>query len=650
MYFGNWSYGVQTAAQRYFGVDVGALSLSQSALLAGLLKAPSTYDPYRHPEAAKRRRNLVLRLMAEQERADLAAVAGARAEDPALRPLETAARWRAPYFVDHVLDELQHDPAFSVLGDDPAERADLLFRGGVTIETTLDRKWQAAAEDAVARTLTHRRDPHAAVVALDPTTGGIRALIGGRDYLDEDNPYSQFNLATDARRQPGSTFKQLVLATALAQGQSLDETFEAGPRIVIDPLPGEPTPYPVSNYDNHDYGELTLRDATAYSVNVVYAQLIALVGPEAVIETARAAGIDSRLQPLRSRALGSQEVSPLEMASVQATLAAGGVHHRPTAVERITAADGSLLYQRPNLDGEQVIDPAVAYLTTEALRGVVQYGTGERANLQRPMAGKTGTTQRGSDAWFVGYTPDLAAAVWIGFPQAAIPMEPPRTRIRVEGGNWPSEIFARFGLRALEDVPASDFDRPSLSLATVEVDVTRNCLPNPYTPPEVLGERSYLKGTEPTEVCREPTGPPTADVPSVVGLPVDAAVRLLEGAGFRVQRRSENSETLPPGYVVRQDPASGPPRKLRGGYVVRIWVSTSERAMARVPDVLGLDAVAAAERLEEPGFSVVTVEECPSDGCEGATAVPGRVWRQDPPADDEVPAHSGVRIWAYPSG
>jgi hypothetical protein len=229
-------------------------------------------------------------------------------------------------------------------------------------------------------------------------------------------------------------------------------------------------------------------------------------------------------------------------------------------------------------------------------------------------------------------------------------MEPPRTRIRVEGGNWPSEIFARFGLRALEDVPAADFDRPSLSLATVLVDITRNCLPNPYTPPEIIGERSYLKGTQPTEVCREPTGPPTADVPSVVGLPLEAAVRVLESAGLRVERRSEDSVTLPPGYVVRQDPASGPPRKLASGFVVRIWISTSARATARVPDVVGLDAIAATEMLEDVGFSVATAEECPPSGlCDGPDAAPGQVWRQDPPADDEAPAHSRVRIWAYPS-
>ena len=648
VYFGNGAYGVQTAARRYFDTDVSELQLGQSAMLAGLLKAPSTYDPYRHPTVALQRRNLVLRLMAEQGRATAAEAARARGEALRLAPLDDAAEWRAPYFVDHVLDQLQHDPAFAALGSDPARRADTLFRGGVTVETTLDPQWQAAAEDAVDQTLTDRGDPRGAVVAIDPATGGITALVGGRDYLDPRDPFAQFNLATDGRRQPGSTFKELVLATAVDQGHSLDDEFDAGRRIVIGPRPGEPTPYPVSNYDNQDYGRLSLREATAYSVNVVYAQLISLVGPDAVVDTARAAGIRSPLQPLRSLALGSQEVSVLEMASVQATLAAGGVYRRPTAVERITAADGCLLYQRPALEGEQVIDEAVAYLTTEALRGVVEFGTGERANLQRPMAGKTGTTQNGADAWFVGYTPDLAAAVWVGFPQGNVPMEPPRTRIRVEGGNWPSEIFARFGLRALQDVPAAEFERPAVSLITVSVDVTRNCLPNPYTPAAVIEERSYLKGTQPTEICREPTGPPTSDVPSVIGLPLQAATQVLEGAGLRIERRAEASQTLPPGYVIRQDPPAGPAQRLEEGYVVTIWVSTSARATATVPDVSRRDAVEATRILEEAGFAVAVTEQCPA-----AAPCPvedgGLVWRQDPPPQDEAAAHTRVRLWSYPT-
>ena len=646
VYFGNGAYGAQTAAQRYFGTDVKGLALGEAALLAALLKAPATYDPYRHPEAARRRRNIVLRLMLEQGLASAAAVEQARRTDLVLEPIAAAADWRAPYYVDHVLDELQHHPAFKVLGDSPSERANMLFRGGVTVETALDPTWQTAAEDAVAKTLTEPGDPHAAVAAIDPLTGGIRALVGGRDYDDPSDPFAKFNLATDGHRQPGSTFKEVVLATAIEQGHSLDEMFEAGPRIVIGPRPGEPQPYAVTNYDRRGYGELSLRDATAYSVNVVYAQLISVVGPDAVVATARDLGIRTALQPLRSLALGAQEVSPLEMASVQATLAAGGVYRRPTAVSRIVAADGTVLYRRRAAPGKQVIDKAVAYLTTDALRGVVEYGTGERANLQRPLAGKTGTTQRGADAWFVGYTPDLAAAVWIGFPQGAVSMEPPRTRIRVEGGNWPAEIFARFGAKALAEVPAEEFPRPGLDLVTVRVDTSRNCLPNPYTPPGVVAERSYLKGTQPTDICTEPTGPPTTDVPSVVGLPLHAASRLLTDAGFTVERRATTSVTLPPGYIVRQSPEAGDAQQLRGGYRVRIWVSTSDSATAIVPDVLDRDVVDAQNILEEAGFAVVTVAECPDPSCAGSDA--GKVWRQDPFPHDQVPAHSSIRLWAWP--
>ncbi len=549
------------------------------------------------------------------------------------------------------MDRLQHDAAFDVLGPDPAARANALFRGGLRIETTLNRQWQAAAEDAVASTLTSPDDPAAALVAIDPATGGVRALVGGRDYDDPSDPTARFNLATDARRQPGSTFKQLVLATALAQGHSLDETFPGGRRVVVPPRPGEPYPYPVRNYDNLDFGRLSLREATAFSVNVVYARLIAAVGPEAVVETARAAGIRSELAAVRSLALGTSEVSPLEMASVQATLAAGGIYRRPTVVTRITGPGGEVLYERPEPRGKRVLDEAVTWLTTQALRGVVDAGTGVRAKLHRPLAGKTGTTQNGVDAWFVGYTPELAAAVWMGFPRRAVPMVPPRTRIRVEGGNWPAEAFARFALRALDDVPTSDFAKPDVALATVAVDVTRNCLPNPYTPADLVEERSYLRGTEPTAVCTEPTGPPSDDVPGVVGLPLEAAVRLLRGAGYTVERAAEHSRTLPPGYVTRQERSSRPAGR-GDAPVVRIFVATSDRATTAVPGVLNRDVEDARARLERRGFVVEVVGECPdaATDCRGARIRPGLVWEQQPDAGAVVPAHSVVRLFAYPTG
>jgi len=651
VYFGNGAYGVQTASRRYFGIDAGDLGLGQAALLAALLRSPAIYDPYRHPQRARARRDLVLDLMQQQELAGGASVAAARSGELGLVAASRRDDWRAPWFVDHVLDELQHSRRFAVLGADPAERASALFRGGLRISTTLDPAWQAAAEQAVTDTLTSVRDPHAAVVAIDPATGGIRALVGGRRY-DGDTPYARFNLATDAARQPGSTFKQLVLATAIAQGHELDDNFPGGRRVVLPPRPGEPEPYLVDNYDSHDYGRLSLRDATAYSVNVVFARLIAAVGPEAVVETARRAGVRRNLLPLRSLALGTQEVSPLEMASVQATLAAGGIYRPPTVVTRITAADGTVLYERRKPRGRRAIGRPVAWLTTQALQEVVEHGTGVRANLQRPTAGKTGTTQRGADAWFVGYTPDLAAAVWVGFPRGAVAMEPPRTRIRVEGGTWPAEIFGRFGSRALADVPAHDFRPPAMALPTVTVHVSRNCLPNSYTPPELVSQRSYLKGTEPTRICHQPASPPTTDVPDVTGLPLPTARRVLRGAGFDVEHRPERSATLPPGYVTRQDPAAGRSQRLDDGYLVRIHVSTVDPATVIVPDVLNTGLLRASAVLQQAGFVVEVHDECPgaNAACTGSATRPGSVWEQQPDAGAIVPVHSAVRLFAYPTG
>ncbi len=651
VYFGNGTYGASAAARGYFGVDVEDLDLPQAALLAGLLRAPSATDPFHDPQAARERRDLVLGLMAEQGMITAAERDAARAAPVELVPPE-AERWRHPYAVDHVLDVLHHDPQFHVLGDTPAERAARIHGGGLVIETTIDPVWQAEAEAAVAATLDRPGDPSGALVAIDPATGAIRALVGGRDYYDPDDPVARFNLAVDGRRQPGSAFKPLVLAAALAGGVTLDDTFPAPAAIEI-PLPGGQQPWQVGNAGGQDFGTMTVRQATTWSVNTVYAQLVTRIGPEAVVEVARAAGITSPLQPYHSLALGAQEVSPLEMASVMATFAAGGVHRAPAVVQRITDADGVVIWERPEPHGVQVVDPEVAWQVTLALQDVVSHGTGTQAELQRPVAGKTGTSQDHADAWFAGFTPDLAAAVWVGFPEGRVPMEPPRTRIPVQGGAWPAEIFARFGLRALVDVPASGFPIPDSELVVVEVDVTRDCLPNPYTPRDVVAEQGYLAGTEPTEVCAEPTGPPTLDVPDVRGLRADAARAALVEAGFSVIEQLQHSAELPPGVVIGQDPPPGAGQELRDtGYVATIQVSSADRTEGVVPDVLNFDLNVARERLEDAGFVVRVELTCPGGGddCTGARTRPGQVWEQTPDVGAEVPVHSVVLLRAYPAG
>ena len=647
VYFGGGAYGVQAASQRWFTKDVDNLDLAEASLLASLLRAPSALDPVRHPDLASRARTRVLdRMVAEGL---ISEVAAEPVRDAPLGVVEEPPDWRAPWFVDHVLDVLQHDDAFAALGADADARLDRLFRRGLRVETALDPVWQSAAERAVREIVHDAADPYASVAAIHPETGELRALIGGRRYGAPQDPVSRFNLATRAKRQAGSAFKPLVLATALMQGHTLDERFPAGRSVALS-LPGSADPWVVSNYDQRAYDELDLRMATRLSVNTVYARLGLEVGPEAVAELAEQAGVEPPVDPYASIALGTEEVSALEMAAVQATFAGGGVRRPVVAVRRVTDTDGVVLYEARPERPERVMPEGVAALLTEALQDVVVRGTGQAAAIDRPVAGKTGTTQSWWDAWFAGYTPDLAAAIWVGFPQAPESMTPPRTRERVEGGGWPAEIFARFASGALAGVPARDFSAPPGGVVRVEVDGTRNCLPNAYTPRELVEARSYVPGSEPTEHCTEPTGPVDSRVPDVRDLPFDAAARLLGDEGLPVIRRAELRADLPPGRVVRQSPAAGtalsadPARRLP----VTVWVSTGRDVT--VPDVLGLPLDRAVAELEGHGLLVEVDEGCPEGGadCSGARLRPGTVWQQDPDAGKRVHFGSQVTLSAYP--
>ncbi|HSK90716.1 MAG TPA: transglycosylase domain-containing protein [Euzebyales bacterium] len=597
VYFGNGAYGIEAAAREYFGLPAGGLDLHRAALLAGLLRSPATYDPRRHPDAAVRRRDLVLDLMA-----DHGLISDAQARRAAARSLDVAAprrhAWRAAYFVDHVLAQLQHGEEFAVLGDTPQARAARVFDGDLRIETTLEPRWQEAAEAAITATTPRDDDPDAALVAIDPATGGIRALVGGRDYF-ADADVARFNLATDALRQPGSTFKPIVLAAALQAGGALDDRYDAPAELRLPPGPGEGGPWRVTNYGDRGFPRMDLRTATALSVNVVYAQLVEEVGAAAVADMARALGVRTPLTPLRSLALGAGEVSVLDMASVQATLAAGGVHRPPTAVTRITTTDGDVLYTRPPPRGERVLEQRYALQVTAALREVVENGTGVRAAAHRPLAGKTGTTQAGADAWFAGYTPDMAAAVWIGFHEGRVPMRPPRTRTSVEGGTWPAEAFARFTLRALQDVPANDF--------TVRV-------------PDVTGETSPV------------------------------AQRRLTRAGFDVSVARRYSSRLPPGLTVEQRPAAGDAVTLPVGARATVTVTSNEAEPVAVPDVLGTTRGEAEAVVGAAGLVARVERVCPggTPTCTGAVERPGRTWEQAPEAGSTATTGDAVTIRVFP--
>ncbi len=597
-YFGSGAHGIEAAAVEYFGVNASQLTLEQAALLAGMLRSPARYDPRRHPDAARTRRDLVLVRMRDQQRVSAGAARAALEAPLGVIPPRRHRSWRAAYFVDHVLSEIERDPAFDVLGTTPRERARRLFAGGLRVETTLDPTWQQAAEEALGATLTRPDDPDGAMVGLDPATGAIRALVGGRDYFADDDA-ARFNLATDARRQPGSTFKAVVLAAALADGVTLDETFSAPPRIRLDPVPGERGPWTVTNHGGRDFGTVDLTTATAWSVNVVYAQLIDRIGARRVARLARRMGVRSPLRAYRALALGAQEVSVLDMATVQATLAGGGVHRRPVAVERILDGD-TVLWERPDDTGRRVLDQSVALRVTATLKGVVEQGTGVRADARRPLAGKTGTTQDDADAWFAGYTPDLAAAVWIGYHERRIPMVPPRTPTTVEGGTWPAEAFARFTLAALGDVPANDF---------------------------------------------------TVRIPEVGGSAVGPARRRLKEAGFDVTVEERYSASLPPGLVLAQEPRPGREVALPIGYRTTLTVSTTTPEHVTVPDVLGMDLAAAADRLRTVGLVPQRSQSCPggTPTCTGAVERSGQVWESAPAVGATVSTGDRVLLRAFPT-
>jgi penicillin-binding protein 1A len=558
VYFGEGAYGIEAAAQTYFSTTTKNLTLVQGATLAGLIQAPSAYDPVFAPGAALTRRNTVLSRMS-----DLGWISPFMAEQASHAPLglktndgedaaKQDARDPAPYFTEFVKNWFLSNPRF---GATRSDRYDLLFKGGLRIDTTVDLHLQTLADQAVKSILISKSDPHAAMTVIDPTTGEILAMVGGRGFYSND-PVAQVNLASGqggTGRQAGSAFKPFTLVTALEKGISPQQVFPA-PQTLELPQPNG-KPWDVTNFEGQGYGNMTLEDATINSVNTVYAQLVEQVGPRNVMNTAHAMGIQSPLQPVPSITLGTFEVNTVEMASAYGTLASMGYHAPPTAVTKITDANGRVIY-RADETPRLVVKPDIAYSVDKILEEVVQRGTGVQANIGRPVAGKTGSTQNNWDAWFVGFTPQLVAAVWVGYPQRQIPMVAPRTRIPVVlGGTWPAEIWHAFMTAATAKTPPLDFTPPNSHFITVVVDVTRGCLPNQYTPPQDVQPVQYVVGTQPTTVCTEPDSPQKVPVPGVSNMTEDQARATLESYGFRVLIEPVPGDgSLPPGTVLSQSP------------------------------------------------------------------------------------------------
>ena len=481
--------GMGAAARHYFGKEARYLDLAESAFLAGLIQSPGRYHPYRHPEAALQRRNLVLKLMRteglidkEQYRAATKAALGVRTE-PSHQPRQ------APYFIDYVAKELDR-----LVSRNPRRRQ------GLRVFTTLDPLLQARAEtiltnrlNAYERDFAHLRPTsggylQGAVVAMRPEDGAVLAMVGGRDYRR-----SQFNRVAQAHRQPGSLFKPFVYLTGLRMAQIAREpTFTAATVLQDAPLEMRVggKQWKPGNYDGEFRGPVSARQALALSLNVPTIRAAEAIGLKDIVRTARRCGIESPLRPVPSLALGTFEVTPLELASAFTGIVNLGIRAAPRAIDALGGAGRSMSAPGPDLHG--ATSPEAAYVTLDMMRDVLRYGTGARIrsyDLEGDFAGKTGTTDDGRDAWFVGFTPDYLALVWVGFDD--------NRPLRLGGSTLALPIWGALAERAYLD-PDRYWEAPE-GLVVERLDPMSGLLAG-WRCRDTVRE-VFIEGTEPTEIC-----------------------------------------------------------------------------------------------------------------------------------------------------
>ncbi|HEY5494247.1 MAG TPA: PBP1A family penicillin-binding protein [Candidatus Anoxymicrobiaceae bacterium] len=622
-YFGQGSYGIFTAARKYFGKAPQDLTLAECAMLAGMLQSPSYYDPYSKPQEVLERRKLVLEQMQRHGTIKRAEMDQANNEPLALAPPNKVyVVRRAPYFCDYITEYMKKK-----YGDQK------VFRGGLRIYTTLDLRLQDMAERTVARMMDPDSGPSAALVCIDPRTGYVKAMVGGKNYA-----VSQFNVAADGHRQAGSSFKTFVLARAMADSISPDTTYDASsPRIINIPGGGK---WVVNNYEGHGSGSTTIREATIRSVNCVYAQMIMDVGPSRVADMAKAMGIQTEVESNPAIALGGLRigVTPLEMASAYGTLADNGVHAVPRSTSKVTDANGNVIDEgKPETN--TVLDPKVAARITGILQQVVSSGTGRGASIGRPQAGKTGTAEDYADAWFVGYTPDLVTAVWVGYPQGRISMG------GMTGGSLPASIWANFMEKALDGVPPTPFTSeegvtPSNPTESESITVTvcddSGMLATPNCPR--THEKTFRRGEEPSSYCSLHNADNTRKVPNVVGMSSSAARSALESEGYGASAVNQTS-AQPAGTVTGQTPAAG--TVLPSGGSVTIYVSSGP-SQSTVPSVIGLSEGGARTKISTAGF-VASVTYVPGSPV-------GVVVSQSPSAGTRMTPGSQVSVVINGSG
>ncbi len=438
VYLGSGVYGVSSAAKTFFDKDLSQLTLAEQALIAGLPQAPSIYSPFANKEAGLRRRNQVLKRMYRNKYITLEQMQQAQKEGLRLSNKPRIYSYnKAPYFIDFVLNELKN------IGFEEQE----ISQGGLKIYTTLDYKAQNTAQNLATSTMAkaglNKVSNQIALFSFSPTTGRIYAYLGGKNYEQ-----SQYDRVTKAIRPSGSSFKPFVYATALQQGISIDEQIEDTPLTIKDWSP--------KNYGKKYRGKIPLWKALAISSNVAAVRLIKKSGVDAVIQTAREMGITTPLANDMTIALGSNGVKLYDMVVAYGAFANGGFKVRPYSVERVENSRGITIYENSGPKIVKVINFETAAGMTYMLRKVVEIGTGRAANIAENIAGKTGTTNDYRDAWFVGYTPDIATGVWLGNDNnAKLP--------GITGGSWPARIFAQFMKTAIQNFPKSVFDYPKMN-------------------------------------------------------------------------------------------------------------------------------------------------------------------------------------------
>ena len=532
VHFGHGTYGVEAATKRFFGKESRYLTIDESALLVGLLPAPASYSPIHHPDKATRRRNTVLRLMRDQ-----GYIGRGEHEKSRSRTLETVLevpkRGTAPYFTEYVRRILEkQDTALGIN----------IYRDGLKIYTTLDSRLQTVAEDAVLKTVKDDQDRlnkrlyknreefedlayltiyeedsikmmlsgegklykdlrdkllvQCAFVAIDPNTGGILAMVGGRpDYHD------QYNRAVQARRQPGSVFKPFVYTTALDNGYPVTEQLLNQPVVLnIQNMDGTWVKWKPQNYDGSTGGLTTFREGLRKSMNLISVRMVQqdIAPADQVKLTAKRMGINTDIRAVDAIALGTSEVFPIEMVSAYSALSNRGVYSKPFAITKIEDRYGNIIKEYYP-DRKEVLSEETAYLMTNLMQTVMDRGTGGSARwkykFNRPAAGKTGTTQGWSDAWFVGFTPQIAAGCWFGVDNFKVPLGPGQ-----DGSKAALPAWARF-MKAAHDtleLPIEKFNKPS-GIKDIEICSVTKKMPLPACPVET---EIFKEGTESTQICK----------------------------------------------------------------------------------------------------------------------------------------------------